>query len=60
MLDIIFDNVYLDFEAVYDFGNMMNSLHTVAVGDAGLASTVASKKDAANTAAATFVKSWLG
>lgn len=60
MLDIIFDNVYLDFEAVYDFGNMMNSLHSVAVGDAGLASTVASKKDAANTAAATFVKSWLG
>lgn len=59
MLDVIFDNVYLDFEAIYDFGNLMNSLHAVAVGDAGLASTIASIQPAANTAAASFVESWL-
>ena len=59
MLDIIFDNVYLDFNAIYDFSGMMNAFNSVLVDKQPLASTLASKLTSAQTQAEKLVRSWV-
>ena len=59
MLDIIFDNVYLDFNAIYDFSGMMNAFNSVLVDQTPLASTLASKLTSAQTQAEKLVQNWV-
>lgn len=59
MLDIVFDNVYLDFNAIYDFSGMMNAFNSVLVDQTPLASTLASKLTSAQTLAEKLVQNWV-
>ena len=59
MLDIVFDNVYLDFNAIYDFSGMMNAFNSVLVDQTPLASTLASKLTSAQTQAEKLVQNWV-
>ena len=59
MLDIVFDNVYLDFNAIYDFSGMMNAFNSVLVDQTPLASTLASKLTSAQTQAEKLDQNWV-
>lgn len=59
MLDIVFDNVYLDFNAIYDFSGMMNAFNSVLVDSTPLASTLASKLTSAQAQAEKLVQNWV-
>ena len=60
MLDYIFNNLYIDFNCIYDFGGTAAALTNVLNGNAGLASELAAIKDKTDADLESFTKSWLG
>ena len=60
MLDYIFNNLYIDFNCIYDFGGTAAALTNVLNGNAGLASELAAIKDKTEADIESFTKSWLG
>ena len=60
MLDIVFSTLCIDFNYLMDFGGTYSSLHSITIGNAQLASEMASKMDKANGEIEKFVKSWIG
>ena len=58
MLDVIFNNVYLDFNCIYDFGKTRTKLDEVVIHNAPLTSTMAAVQNAANSEIAKFISNW--
>ena len=58
MLDVIFNNVYLDFNCIYDFGTTRSKLDSIIIHNDPLTSTMAAVQDAANSEIAKFISNW--
>lgn len=58
MLDLIFNSAYVDFNAAYNFGNMLFDLRDIIYGDKPLASTMASAESAAKKDIENFEQNW--
>ncbi|MGM9624636.1 MAG: hypothetical protein ACI3XM_02895 [Eubacteriales bacterium] len=58
MLDLVFDNCYMNFNTVYDFGGINTKLTSVLEGKAEYASAVASLKTKAEAALEKLMENW--
>ncbi|MCI8388052.1 MAG: hypothetical protein HFE63_06245 [Clostridiales bacterium] len=60
MLDYVFDNLYLDFNSLYDFGGSTSIIEAAAMGEAELASAYAEIETKVKSDIDKFVESWNG
>lgn len=58
VLDLLFDNLYIDFTSVYNFGSVNDSLTTVIFKDKPYASTLEKKRSSVDKAIVKLVENW--
>ena len=58
IIDILFDNIYIDFETVYNFGGLENTLESIIFKDKPMASTIEKVIPAAKADIEKVVESW--
>ena len=58
MLDVIFNNVYLDFNCIYDFGTTRSKLDSIIIHNDPLTSTIAAVQSKADSEIAKFISNW--
>ena len=58
MIDLIFDSLYIDFNALYNFGGICDRLCDVIFKDAPLASALAETQEKAKVEIETFLENW--
>ena len=58
MLDVIFNNVYLDFNCIYDFGTTRSKFDSIIIHNDPLTSTIAAVQSKADSEIAKFISNW--
>lgn len=58
MIDVIFDGLYVDFNALYDFGGVTTALANAVYNSSPLVSSVAAKQEAINDAVEKLTSIW--
>lgn len=58
VLDILFDNLYIDFTAVYNFGSVNDAFNDIIFKDKPYTSTLEKKRESINKAVTKLVENW--